>query len=205
MKFDLIGAPRPLNTGRGDEALNSGFAALHLPHKLDESADLSQFGPAAGNRSGRTPARIRDVSTGQDAARRLKIANVRGAPEIQVNTDIDSMSRAAFLSAFADEFKRGDAHVFFVNFTKHQTIDERHQILADSMRERAAFRRTLPKAVRKDRREVSRRMLKAKIDKREKHGKWNDEWVMHPLPTLNEPQKAMAWLTADPVGCEFLF
>ena len=41
-------------------------------------------------------------------------------------------------------------------------------------------------------------MMKAKIDKREKHGKWNDEWVMHPLPTLNEPQKAMSWLTADP-------
>ena len=121
-----------------------------------------------------------------------------GVNKIQVNTDIDSMSRAAFLSAFADEVKRGDAHAFFVNFTKHQTIDERHQILADSKRERAAFRRKLPKAVRKDRREVSRRMMKAKIDKREKHGKWNDEWVMHPLPTLNEPQKAMAWLTADP-------
>ena len=85
-----------------------------------------------------------------------------------------------------------DAHAFFVNFTKHKTIDERHQILADSKRERAAFRRKLPKAVRKDRRQVSRRMMKAKIDKREKHGKWNDEWVTHPLPALNEPHKAMA-------------
>ena len=39
--------------------------------------------------------------------------------------------------------------------------------------------------------------MKAKIEKREKHGKWQDEWVTHPLPTLNEPEKAMTWLTAD--------
>ena len=74
-----------------------------------------------------------------------RILTGAGVNKIQVNTDIDSMSRAAFLSAFADEVKRGDAHAFFVNFTKHQTIDERRQILADSKRERAAFRRKLPR------------------------------------------------------------
>ena len=39
--------------------------------------------------------------------------------------------------------------------------------------------------------------MKTRIDMRQKHGKWDDEWVEHPLPTLNEPHKAMAWLTAD--------
>ena len=114
-----------------------------------------------------------------------------------MNSDIDSLSRAAFLSAFADEVKQGNAHAFFVRSTKHQTIDQRRRILEQSKRERAAFRRKLPKSVRKDRQEVARRMMKERISKREKHGKWHDEWVTHPLPTLNEPEKAMSWLTAD--------
>ena len=119
-----------------------------------------------------------------------------GVKQVQMNSDIGSLSRAAFLSAFADEVKRGDAHAFFVRYTKHQTIDERRRILKESKRERAAFRRTLPKSLRKNRKEVARRMMKAKIEKREKHGKWQDEWVTHPLPTQNEPEKAMTWLTA---------
>ena len=120
-----------------------------------------------------------------------------GVTQVQMNSDIDSLSRAAFLSAFADEVKQGDAHAFFVRYTKHQTIDERRRILKQSKRQRAAFRRTLPKSLRKNRKEVARRMMKAKIEKREQHGKWQDEWVTHPLPTQNEPEKAMTWLTAD--------
>ena len=30
-----------------------------------------------------------------------------------------------------------------------------------------------------------------------KYGKWNDEWFEHPNPTMNEPRKAMCWLTPD--------
>ena len=126
-----------------------------------------------------------------------RILNGAGVKQVQMNSDIDSLSRAAFLSAFADEVKRGNAHAFFVRYTKHQTIDQRRRILEQSKRERAAFRRKLPKSVRKDRQEVARRMMKERIAKREKHGKWDDEWVTHPLPTLNEPEKAMSWLTAD--------
>ena len=65
-----------------------------------------------------------------------------GVEQVQVNTDIDSMSRGAFLSVFADEIKRSDAHAFFVNYTKWQTIDERERILAESKRKQAAFRAT---------------------------------------------------------------
>ena len=41
-------------------------------------------------------------------------------------------------------------------------------------------------------------MMKVRIEERQQHGKWDDEWVEHPLPTLNEPHKAMSWLTPDP-------
>ena len=127
-----------------------------------------------------------------------RILDGAGVKQVQANMDIDSMGRAAFLSAFAEEVKRGDAHLFFVNYTKYQTIDERERILKESKKARAAFRQTLPASVRKDAKEVNRRMMMARIEERQKHGKWDDEWVMHPLPTLNEPHKAMSWLTPDP-------
>ena len=121
-----------------------------------------------------------------------------GVRQVQANIDIDSMGRAAFLTAFAEEVKRGDAQAFFVKSTKHQTIDERREILAKSKRARVAFAQTLPRAIRRNRREVARRMMKVRIGERQKHGKWDDEWVEHPLPTLNEPHKAVSWLTPDP-------
>ena len=105
------------------------------------------------------------------------------------------MSSGAFLSVFADEIKRGDAHAFFVNYTKWQTIDERERILAESRRKQAAFVATLPEAVREDSREVGRRMMRVRIEERQKHGKWEDQWVVHPFPTVDEPHKAVCWLT----------
>ena len=37
--------------------------------------------------------------------------------------------------------------------------------------------------------------MKEYITDQGRHGKWDDEWAIHPLPTINEPQKAMCWLT----------
>ena len=34
---------------------------------------------------------------------------------------------------------------------------------------------------------LAREMMKEYIAGREKHGKWDDEWVIHPLPIINEP------------------
>ena len=68
--------------------------------------------------------------------------------------------RAAFLCAFVDEVKRGDAHAFFVRYTKFQTIDQRREILQQANAVRAAFRATLPPPIQKDRQEVARRMMK---------------------------------------------
>ena len=39
-----------------------------------------------------------------------RILTGAGVEQVQFNSDIDSMNRAAFLSAFAEEVKRGDAH-----------------------------------------------------------------------------------------------
>ena len=120
-----------------------------------------------------------------------------GVGRAQANMDIDSMNRAAFLCAFVNEVKQGDAHAFFVRYSKFKTVDERRRILEEAKKRRAAFVGSLPPDVRKDRLEVARRMMSANQANPQSHGRWGDEWVGHPLPTMNEPRKAVCWLTAN--------
>ena len=110
------------------------------------------------------------------------------------------------VAGYPEEFRRarlvrsdeqgGEAHAFFVRYTKFQTIDQRREILQEANAARGAFRATLPPRIQKDRQEVARRMMKARIAEGQSYGKWADEWVEHPTPTMNEPHKAVSWLTA---------
>ena len=118
-----------------------------------------------------------------------------GVKTVQANMDIDSMSRAAFLCAFAEEVKRGEAHGFFVRFTKFQTVDQRRRIMGESRQRRTAFRNTLPEEVRRDPQAVSRAMMQAQFADGATFGKWKDVWYTHPLPAMNEPHKAVCSLT----------
>ena len=120
-----------------------------------------------------------------------------GVEKFQVNLDIDSMSRAAVLCAFTDEVKRGDAHLFYVRFEKFLTVDQRRRILEASKRARRAFAKTMPDYVRRNPRALARRMMIAAMREGHRVGKWSDEWVRHPLPTMNEPKKAVSWMTPD--------
>ena len=119
-----------------------------------------------------------------------------GVERVQANMDISSMSRAAFLCAFADEVKRGDADGFYVRYTKYQTVDQRKAILRAARKKRAEFRKRLPASIRRNNREVIRRMMKERIEEGQTYGKWKDEWIEHPVPAMNEPHKAVSWLTA---------
>ena len=39
-------------------------------------------------------------------------------------------------------------------------------------------------------------MMKERIAGGQTYGKWDDVWIEHPEPIMNEPHKAMSWLTA---------
>ena len=77
----------------------------------------------------------------------------------------------------------------------HLTVDERRQIKIDSRKQRDVFRRTLPEELRGDTQVVSRAMMQAQFDDGTVYGKWRDVWYKHPLPTMNEPNKAVCALT----------
>ena len=117
-----------------------------------------------------------------------------GVERVQVHFDIDSMSRAAFLCSFLDAVQAGRAHGFYVKYSEHFTIDQRCRIVAESRSLRAAERAALPAEERGD---VDLIMMKRLLGTGNRHAKWNDLWFEHPNPTMNEPHKAMCWLTPD--------
>ena len=117
-----------------------------------------------------------------------------GVERVQAHFDIDSMSRAAFLCSFLDAVQAGRAHAFFVKYSKHFTIDQRRRIVPESRSRRAAERRALPP---EDQADVDLIMMKRLLGTGSRYGKWNDLWFEHPNPTMNEPHKAMCWLTPD--------
>ncbi len=129
-----------------------------------------------------------------------RILKGAGMRRLQASMDIDSMSRGAFMSAFADEVRDGGADAFFVRHTKYQTIDERRAIVAKVARERARRRDGLPPEVRADRGAADRAAARLMMAERLRAGglrcgKWDDLWIPHPHPTVNEPDKAVCWMT----------
>ena len=117
-----------------------------------------------------------------------------GVQRVQVHFDIDSMSRAAFLCSFRDAVQAKRAHGFYVKYSKHFTVDHRRRIVGESRKRRAAERAALPP---EERDSVDLIMMKRLLGTGSPHGKWNDLWFEHPNPTMNEPHKAMCWLTPD--------
>ena len=92
-----------------------------------------------------------------------RMASGAGVGRLQANMDIDSMSRAAFLSALAEEVARGDADAFFARCTKIQPINERWRIVRSVEPKLADYRHALSAAVQADpaepRQEAARRMM----------------------------------------------
>ena len=86
------------------------------------------------------------------------------------------------------------AHGFCAEYSKHFTIDQRRQILAESRKRRAAERGKLPPELWDD---VDLVVMKRLLKQGSRHGKWKDLWAEHPKSTMNEPHKAMCWLTPD--------
>ena len=123
-----------------------------------------------------------------------RILSGAGAGRAQVNMDMDSMLRAAFLCAFAKEVKAGKAHGFYVRHTKYQTIDEREAIHARSRAALRRFRNSLPPA---DRARAALLLMDLNVRRAQARGPWRDVWAEHPLPNMNEPDKAVCWLTPD--------
>ena len=115
-----------------------------------------------------------------------------GVKQVEYSMDCESLLRGAFLSAWCDEVKQGTAHGFYVRHQKYRTVTDRETMKKEARARLAAFRDALPE---KHQHEAALLLMMQNIEAAPAYGKWQDRWFQHPLPTMNEPDKAVCWLT----------
>lgn len=114
------------------------------------------------------------------------------ADKIRFFIDQDSGMRAACLGAFADRIVERDCDVFYVRIAKDLTVDDKRRLLRDA---KAAFARAAAKHPDMTETAVKLLLLQARIAAAQDIGQWKDRWVMHPSPSMSEPEKALCYLT----------
>ena len=115
-----------------------------------------------------------------------------GIKHVEYSMDCESLLRGAFMSAWCGEVKQGTAHGFYVRHAKYKTVTERENAKAEAKMRLKAYRDALPE----DRRhEAALLMMMHNFEAATAYGKWQDRWFHHPVPTMNEPEKAVCWLT----------
>lgn len=117
---------------------------------------------------------------------------LRGVGKVRFYLDQESGIRAACLAAFCQRIKDQTADAFYVRIDKTLTINQRRRAKAeaDELFEKAKLRfpaKTGP--------EVQIEMIKERLAAMKPIGKWSDRWLLHPLPSMSEPEKAVCYLT----------
>ncbi len=115
-----------------------------------------------------------------------------GVKKLLYYMDCDSMLRAGFISAFAQEIKKGQAHGFYVRYSKFLTTPKKADLYDKAKQTLSNYRASLPNHQRKDAKLL---LMHDRIKTAAHIGKWKDKWVTHPIPSMNEPDKAICWLT----------
>ncbi len=115
-----------------------------------------------------------------------------GVERLSYYMDCDSMLRAGFISAFEQEIREGKAHGFYVRFSKFLTITKKEDLYEKAKKFLSDYRDSLSKD---DRKHANLLLMHDRIKAAADIGKWKDKWVTHPIPSMNEPDKAVCWLT----------
>ncbi len=99
-----------------------------------------------------------------------------------------------FMCAFREPIAEGSAHGFLVRYDKDCPIDERKQLYKESKRQMRAFARAR-NLEGMNREELGFEMIRTALraEGLPEHG-----WLRHPLPTRQEPNKEVRWITEHP-------
>jgi hypothetical protein len=115
-----------------------------------------------------------------------------GVEKVRFFLDQEPGIRAACLSAFCDEVKARKADAFYVRINKELTVNERRQALATS---RSEFDDAKSKYPGLSDSEVEMHLIQDRLHHMSAIGKWSDRWLLHPFPSMSEPEKAICYLT----------
>lgn len=120
--------------------------------------------------------------------RRL-LANVQ---KWRIFLDQDPGLRAACLAAFHDKIRNRTVDAFYVRITKDLTVDEKRSRYNNA---KALFERARAAHPGMKLQAVKLLLIRKRLQSMTPHGKWQDQWLDHPFPTMSEPEKAVAYLT----------
>lgn len=115
-----------------------------------------------------------------------------GVEQLYYYMDCDSMLRAGFMAAFEQEIRAGRAHGFYVRYSKFLTTPKKADLYEHSKQLLSEYRVNLPKDKQK---QAELWLMHDRIQAAAHIGRWRDKWVTHPIPSMNEPDKAICWLT----------
>lgn len=115
-----------------------------------------------------------------------------GVEKLRFFMDQEPGIRAACLAAFCDDIKARRVDAFYVRINKDLTVNERRRALADSRSEFDAARKAHHGL--KDN-EVEVLLIQERLRAMSTIGKWSDRWLLHPFPSMSEPEKAICYLT----------
>lgn len=117
---------------------------------------------------------------------------LRGVEKVRFFMDQESGVRAACLGAFSERVKQRTADAFYVRIDKALTVNERRHVMAQS---RAGFDAAKARYPGLTDSEVEVKVIQERLAQMTTIGKWSDRWVLHPFPSMSEPDKAMCYLT----------
>ncbi len=115
-----------------------------------------------------------------------------GVEKVRFFLDQEPGIRAACLSAFCEDVKARKADAFYVRINKELTVNERRQALATS---RSEFDDAKNKYPGLSDSEVEMHLIQDRLHHMSSIGKWSDRWLLHPFPSMSEPEKAICYLT----------
>lgn len=115
-----------------------------------------------------------------------------GVEKLRFFLDQDSGMRAACLAALQPDIASRRADAFYVRIAKELTVTEKRKAIAAS---RAIFEAACQANPKLSESEVETLLIKARITQMVPHGKWHDRWLIHPFPSMSEPEKAVCYLT----------
>ncbi len=117
-----------------------------------------------------------------------------GVERLQLSMDEHLSTIASFMCAFREPIAEGRAHGFLVRYDKDCPIDDRERLYKESRRQMEAF------AQARNLEGMSREELGFEMIRTALRGGGLPEhgWLRHPLPTLQEPNKEVRWITEHP-------
>ncbi len=117
-----------------------------------------------------------------------------GVERLQLSMDEHLSTIASFMCAFREPVVEGRAHGFLVRYDKDCPIDERDRLYKEARKQMRRFAR-MRNLEGMDREELGFEMIRTAL---RAGGLSEDGWLRHPMPTKQEPNKEVRWITGHP-------